>query len=64
MMKAIATITGILLLTSAISDFGNTVWSTIEGYSAIGRIFNNMLAILAKFMLGIFMTIFASNSKN
>lgn len=64
MMKAIATITGILLLTSAISDFGNTAWSTIEGYSAIGRIFNNMLAILAKFMLGIFMTKFASNSKN
>lgn len=30
MMKAIATITGILLLTSAISDFGNTAWILLK----------------------------------
>ena len=35
-MKAIATITGILLLISAFSDFVNTVWSVIEA----GEFFN------------------------
>ena len=64
MMKAIATITGILLLISAFSDFVNTVWSIIEGYYAIRWTISNILGIIAKTMLGIFMKLFASNSKN
>ena len=63
-MKAIATITGILLLISAFSDFINTVWSVIEGYYAIRWTISNILAIIAKSMLGLFMMLFASNSKN
>ena len=64
MMKAIATITGILLLISAFSDFVNTVWGVIEGYYVIRWTISNILGIIAKSMLGLFMMLFASNSKN
>ena len=63
MMKTIATITGILLLISAFSDFVNQVWNIIEGYFAVRWLISQILSVLAKFMLGLFMMQFASNSK-
>ena len=63
MMKTIATITGILLLVSAFSDFVNHVWNIIEGYFAVRWLISQILSVLAKFMLGLFMMQFASNSK-
>ncbi len=43
MMKTIATITGILLLISAFSDFVNHVWNIIEGYFAVRWLISQIL---------------------
>ncbi len=62
MMKAIATITGILLLISTFSLFVNIVWSLIEGASFGRWTINSFLEILARFMLGLFLMLFSEKN--
>ena len=72
-MKAIATLTAVLLLIDALYGFGLLVWDFWEVGSAYGGfelpyqlkyVINNFLSCLTEGMLGLFLILFATNSKN
>ena len=66
-MKAIATLTAVLLLINSLYDFGLLV-SSFWQYGGlpydIEYVINNLLSCLTEGMLGLFLILFATNSKN
>tara|TARA_B100000427_G_scaffold36467_1_gene26363 strand:+ start:319 stop:534 length:216 start_codon:yes stop_codon:yes gene_type:complete len=71
-MKLIAIFTAVLLLINSLYDFGLLVWSFWDASLAYGEfelpyalryVINNLLWVLTQGMLGLFLMLFASNSK-
>jgi len=72
-MKSIATFAAVLLLIKALWGFGVLVWDFWEMSYAYGEfelpyqlkyVINNLLSCLTEGMLGLFLILFATNSKN
>ena len=66
-MKAIATLTAVLLLINSLYDFGllvSSFWQYGGLPYGLEYVINNVLWVLTQGMLGLFFILFATNSKN